>query len=72
LENKFSIGKTYKLADDDGMTWGEFYGYFAHHFDMTFRTEPQAYSEERSKDRGRSANSGKIWDWLGPRKSRRY
>jgi len=60
LENKISLGKTYTLADDDGMTWGEFYRYFANRFGMTFRTEPQAYSPERSEGSKRSAKSGTI------------
>ena len=60
LENKISLGKTYTLADDDGLTWGEFYRYFANRFGMTFRTEPQAYSPERSEGSKRSAKSGTI------------
>ncbi len=60
LENKISLGKTYTLADDDGMTWGEFYRYFANRFGMTFRTEPEAYSPQLSEGSKRSAKSGTI------------
>jgi predicted dehydrogenase/nucleoside-diphosphate-sugar epimerase len=60
LENKISLGKTYTLADDDGMTWGEFYRYFAKRFGMTFRTEPQACSPQGSEGSKRSAKSGTI------------
>jgi predicted dehydrogenase/nucleoside-diphosphate-sugar epimerase len=61
LENKISIGKTYALADDDGMTWGEFYRYFANRFGMEFRTEPQAYSPEGSRNRKSKSKSGTVF-----------
>lgn len=60
LENKISLGGTYTLADDDGMTWGDFYGYFANRFGLKVRTEPQAYSPERSESGNGSAKPGTL------------
>jgi nucleoside-diphosphate-sugar epimerase len=46
-----AVGRIFSLADDDGMTWGDFYDYFAHRAGATVRRTdgPSAGGQELAK-----------------------
>jgi len=45
LESNKSHGRIFSLADDDGMTWGDFFGYFAKRFGLSYQTESEPVLE---------------------------
>jgi len=45
MESSNCRGKIYTLADDDGTTWSQFYGYFAERFNLRFQIETTPHIE---------------------------